>query len=142
MDYLKLPIDFSNFTDATRFDRCSGEESIAQNIMLIITSHYGEVVGKDDFGSDIWELEFNQLVRINHWEEQVKDSLVKSISKYEKRLKNIKVKVLLSEIDDDFINNKDKHVRRKAEISVMGEMAVNDIPFNFKTIIFISPLSQ
>ncbi len=141
MEYLKLPLDFSNFINKKQVKRCSKEESIAQNIMMIITSKYGEVVGKDDFGSDIWELEFSQLVKINEWEKQVRDSLIYSIDKYEKRLKNIVVRVILSEVDDDFSNKKNIHIRRKAQIVVKGIMRDNDIPFNFSTLLYISPLS-
>lgn len=142
MNYLKLPIDFSMLTRGMKVERCSKEESIAQNIMMIITSRYGEVVGRYDYGSDIWELEFSQLVKINEWEEQVRTSLVESINKYEKRLKNIKVEVLLSEVDDDFSNTKNSQIRRKAKITIKGIMVANEVPFNFSTLLYISPLSQ
>ncbi len=141
MKYLKLPIDFSNLINGEGVQRCSKEESIAQNIMMIITSRYGEVVGKPKLGSDIWELEFSQLVKINQWEEQVCNSLVQSINKYEKRLKNINVTVLLSEVDDDFSKKENVHVRRKAQITIKGIMKENDIPFNFSTLLYISPLA-
>ncbi len=39
----------------------------------------------------IWDLEFNQLVKISDWEEGVKNSLIKTIEKYEKRLRNVDV---------------------------------------------------
>ena len=39
----------------------------------------GEVIGREDFGSMIWDLEFNQLVKISDWEEGVKNSLIKTI---------------------------------------------------------------
>lgn len=139
--YLKLPLDFSNFIKGVGVQRCSKEESIAQNIMMLITSRYGEVVGKDDFGSDIWELEFSQLVKINEWEEQVRSSLESSINKYEQRLRNISIDVVLSEVDDDFSNKKNVHIRRKAQITIKGIMRDNDIPFNFGTVLYISPLS-
>lgn len=142
MKYLKLPIDFSEILKKKRLKRCTKEESIAQNIMMIITSRYGEVVGRGKFGSKIWELEFRQLVKISTWEEEVRLSLQDSIKEYEKRLRNIEVKVLLSEIDDDFSSSKNCHVRRKAQISVKGIIVDSGIDFNFSTLVYISPLSQ
>ncbi len=142
MNYLKLPIDFSQILVNKNTERCSKEESIAQHIMMIITSRYGEVVGRDDFGSQIWELEFSQLVKIKDWEERVQDSLVKAINKYELRLKKIKVSVVLSEVDDDFSNNENAQIRRRSQISVKGKLIENDMDFNFNTLIYISPLSQ
>ncbi len=142
MDYLKLPLDFSSVLSGKSLARCSVEESIAQNIMLLITSHNEEIIGKECFGSKIWNLEFNQLVKISEWEEQVRESLVQSITAHEKRLKDVDVEVVLSEIDDDFSQNRNSHIRRKAQISVHGKTRANDIPFRFRTLLYISPLSQ
>ncbi|MFL0062070.1 GPW/gp25 family protein [Tenacibaculum maritimum] len=142
MNYIKLPLDFSQLTKGISVERCSKEESIAQNIMMIITSRYGEIVGREDYGSDIWELEFSQLVKINEWEEQVRLSLYASIKKYEERLRDIEVGVVLSEVDDDLSNTNNSQVRRKAKITINAVMVENDIPFNFSTLLYISPLSQ
>ncbi len=140
---LKFPVDFSNLVNGKGVEFCSEEKSIAQNIMLIITSRYGEVSGRDDYGSAIWELEFNQLVRISTWEEEVQESLLEAISNNEKRLRDIKVKVILSEIDDTFfLSNKNTHIRRKSSITVTGIIVENDKHFNFNTLLYISPLAQ
>lgn len=141
MDYLKVPLDFSSPTGG-KLQRCSSEESIAQHIMILITSHYGEVVGKYDYGSSIWELEFNQLVKISDWEENVKKSLIETIERFERRLKDINVSVVLSEVDNDIKNRNNTHIRRKAQISVSGKLKTNETPFNFSTLIYISPISQ
>ncbi|MBM6671789.1 MULTISPECIES: GPW/gp25 family protein [Bacteroidaceae] len=139
MSYIKLPMNLHAAVDG-RLKRCSYEESIAQQIMLLIVSHHGEVVGREDYGSAIWDLEFNQLVKINEWEEKVQVSLIKAIQLYEKRLKNVSVKVVLSEIEDE--NKKNIHVRRKAQITVTGNIVSTDLPFHFNTLVYISPLSQ
>ena len=86
MTYLKMPLQLQSAV-AKKLQRCSYQESIAQHIMLLILSHHGEVIGREDFGSMIWDLEFNQLVKISDWEEGVKNSLIKTIEKYEKRLR-------------------------------------------------------
>ena len=68
MTYLKMPLQLQSAV-AKKLQRCSYQESIAQHIMLLILSHHGEVIGREDFGSMIWDLEFNQLVKISDWEE-------------------------------------------------------------------------
>lgn len=140
MSYLKTPIRLQSAV-GKKLPRCSYEESIAQHIMLLILSHNSEVIGKEDYGSMIWELEFNQLVKISDWEEGVRNSLLMTISKYEKRLHDIDVDVTLSEIEEE---NADKvsHVRRKAQITVTGKMERNNEDFHFNTLLYISPLSQ
>ena len=108
--------------------------------MLLIVSRYGEVIGKESYGSVIWELEFSQLVKISDWENKVQESLLQAITTYEQRLKEVTVNVVLSEIDDE--NKKDTHVRRKAQITVRGNISSTDQPFYFSTLVYISPLSQ
>lgn len=139
MSYLKIPIDLKSAVSG-KLERCSYEESIAQQIMLLIVSRYGEVVGKENYGSVIWELEFSQLVKISDWENKVQESLLQAITTYEERLKDISVSVALSEIDDE--NKKETHVRRKAQIAVRGKIISTDQPFYFSTLVYISPLSQ
>lgn len=100
MSYLKIPIDLKAAVSG-KLERCSYEESIAQQIMLLIVSRYGEVIGKESYGSVIWELEFSQLVKISDWENKVQESLLQAITTYEQRLKEVTVNVVLSEIDDE-----------------------------------------
>ena len=105
MSYLKIPVSLQSAVNG-KLKRCSFEESIAQQIMLLIVSHHGEVVGKEDYGSVIWELEFSQLVKISDWETKVQESLTESILTYERRLTDVKVDVHLSEIDSDNKRNR------------------------------------
>ena len=144
MSFLKLPLDFSSALQGT-LSRCSLAESIAQQLMLLIVSHPGEVLGREDFGSVIWELEFHQLVKIKDWEEEVHNSLLDSILRYEPRLRDVVLEVRLAEIDDDTdkdIKSKHPYVRRRASIRVQGVIDSTDETFSFQTQVYISPLSQ
>lgn len=49
MDYLKIPLDWPAALKGT-LARCTPEESIAQNIMLLIVSHPGEIFKKKNMG--------------------------------------------------------------------------------------------
>lgn len=140
MNYLSIPLRLQSAIDK-KLPRCSYQESIAQHIMLLILSHNGEVIGREDYGSMIWELEFNQLVKIRDWEEGVRNSLIETIRKYEKRLRNIDVDVTLMEIEEENMN-KISHIRRRAQIRVTGIMDKTNERFNFTTSLYISPLSQ
>ena len=142
MRYLKLPVNFNAILKGEKVATCNIEESIAQSIMTQITSRYGEVSGRPDFGSEIWELEFNQLVKVYEWEEDVKKSLIRSIKKYETRLYDVEVDVNLSEFEKESSTNIRRDVRRKADIYVKGKIIYQDIPFHFSTTLYISPLSQ
>ncbi len=140
--YMKIPLSFSKITKGEKIDKCSIEESIAQFIMTLITCRYGEVSGLDDFGCQIWELEFSQHVKLHEWEEQVKESVLKSIQKYEYRLRDIKVGVKLKEVEDDKESKEYSEIRRQALIYVSGIIKHTDQQFNFNTKVYVSPLSQ
>lgn len=140
MDYLRIPLQLQSAVDK-KLQKCSYHESIAQHIMLLILSHNGEVIGREDYGSMIWDLEFNQLVKISDWEEGVRGSLIRTIGKHEKRLRDVDVNVALMEIEEENIH-KISHIRRKAQITVTGILDKTNENFNFTTSLYISPLSQ
>lgn len=140
MNYLKLPLDLSRTLNG-QMQRCSYEESIAQHIMMLIISRYGEVEGKEDYGSVIWDLEFNQVLKNADWEEKVRQSLEATITKYESRLKDIHVRVELTEVEED-VRNKFPNARQRVRVWVNGVMVRNDQQFNFSTHLYISPISQ
>ena len=140
MNYLKLPLDLSRTLNG-QMQRCSYEESIAQHIMVLIVSRYGEVEGKEDYGSVIWDLEFNQVLKNADWEEKVRQSLEATITKYESRLKDIHVRVELTEVEED-VRNKFPNARQRVRVWVNGVMVRNDQQFNFSTHLYISPISQ
>ncbi len=140
MEYLKLPLDLSSALEG-KMERCSYAESIAQHIMTLIVSQYGEVESKADYGSVIWNLEFNQTVFNQDWEEDVKKSLERTISEYEHRLKDIKIHVELAEVEEE-VRNKFPNARRRVRIGVHGALISNDKPFHFSTYLYVSPLSQ
>lgn len=143
MKYIKLPINFSDIVKGKPRQQCSYEESIAQHLMMMITSRYGEVVSKADFGSAIWELEFNQMVKVHQWEELVERSLVDTMTKYENRLTDLVIDVSLSEIDPHLSNVEDRaEVRKQASISVEGKIKHSGTKFMFNTQLLVSPLSQ
>ena len=140
MNYLKLPLDLSRTLNG-QMQRCSYEESIAQHIMMLIISRYGEVEGKEDYGSVIWDLEFNQVLKNADWAEKVRQSLEATITKYESRLKDIHVRVELTEVEED-VRNKFPNARQRVRVWVNGVMVRNDQQFNFNTHLYISPISQ
>lgn len=138
--YLKLPLNlFDGLKGALK--RCSEEESIAQQIMLLIVSRQGEVIGKESYGSIIWDLEFHQTIKIKDWEEKVRESLQQAITEHERRLNHIEVGVFLSEVDED-MQHQQPQLRRQAVINVSAVIDATDQPFHFETIVYVSPLSQ
>jgi phage baseplate assembly protein W len=139
MKYLKYPIDFNSLLKGETMNNCEIQESIAYNIMLIVTTSFGEIPEKREFGSIIWDLEFDQHINRRTWEETVKNSLFDSISKNELRLNLSSVSITLDEVEDKELK---ASIRRKANIVVKGKIKGSLIPFDFHTKLNISPISQ
>lgn len=139
MKYLKYPINFKSLLDENNRNSCDLQESIAYNIMLIITTSFGEIPDKPDYGTVIWDLEFNQHIKKRDWEELVRNSLFDSISKNELRLNLKEIMITLDEIDESDLK---LSIRRKANILITGLLKNTLVPFNFNTKLNISPISQ
>ena len=126
MNYLKLPLDLSGALNG-QIQRCSYEESIAQHLMMLVVSRHGEVEGREDYGSIIWDLEFNQVLKNEDWEDKVRRSLEATIE--------------LTEVEED-VRNKFPNARKRVRLWVSGLIVRNDQQFNFNTHLYLSPISQ
>ncbi|MCC9073865.1 GPW/gp25 family protein [Flavobacterium sp. F-65] len=107
--------------------------------MMIITTSFGEIPETPNYGTIIWDLEFNQHIKKRDWEDLVRKSLFESITEFEKRLILGEVTISLDEIDDKELSSS---IRRKAIVVVTGSIIESSIPFNFHTKLNISPISQ
>ncbi|MFD1604350.1 GPW/gp25 family protein [Flavobacterium artemisiae] len=139
MKYLKYPVNFKSLLKGSQENFCKIDESIAYNIMMIITTSFGEIPEDPRYGTIIWDLEFNQHIKKRDWEDLVRKSLYESIVEYEKRLILSNVIISLDEIDDSELT---RSIRRKVSINVKGSIIESQIPFNFQTKLNISPISQ
>lgn len=139
MKYLKYPLSFKSFVKGNNQNYCELEESIAYNIMLIITTSFGEIPEKPEYGTIIWDLEFNQHIKKRDWEELVKNSLIEAISTNELRLNLTNITITLDEVNESDLK---LSIRRKANIIIDGILKNSLVPFNFHTKLNISPISQ
>jgi len=139
MKYLKYPVNLKSLLKGSNENFCKIEESIAYNIMMIITTSFGEIPETPHYGTIIWDLEFNQHIKKRDWEDLVRKSLYESIGEFEKRLILNEITISLDEIDDKELRSS---IRRKANIVVKGSIIESLQPFNFHTKLNISPISQ
>lgn len=103
---IKHPSIFNLISGGTDLD--TKTTSINRCIGLILTTGKGELLGDPEFGCRLYELLFEQYSPA--LESQIKEEIVKSISKYETR-----ITVTNSDIDIQHIENSD---RNKYHISI------------------------
>jgi phage baseplate assembly protein W len=139
-NYYTLPLRADEILKKKQHGNCSPVESVAQHLHLIISTYHGESAYAEDYGCSIWDEEFRTQLSIR-WKEDVRQSVVNAIQKFEPRLQLADVRVELTE-HESRTQQKNLRVRRRVIISITGTLKKTNEKFNFQKSLFISPLSQ
>ena len=99
--FCKLPLDFeallSEDVENSRLASCSEIESIDQFIELLISTAPGEHAFDKEFGCEIFFLDFESIVSHTRWEGQFSEYITKAITRHEKRLTGVNVRVIIDD---------------------------------------------
>jgi len=117
-------------------------KSISQNIELIIFTRFGEHRHNRNFGCEIWDLDFELIVSETTWEEKFRQSLLRSITEYERRLYQVEVEINMTEVEKKFSMRNVTEIKKKVDISIWGKMNITGEKYYFNTGLFLSPLSS
>jgi phage baseplate assembly protein W len=139
--YLKLPFRPDLLIKRQEHPLCSLTESIAQHLHLLVTTYYGECKFDDNFGSPIWEADFENITSIDVWRNRTSKELEEVILRNEPRLANPKVNVNLfqEEVVDEVVAS--KMMKRKVELKVTAKIEATSEQFEFDTLFYFSPIS-
>ena len=137
--YYKIPFDFKGLTKGQDIRKVTIEESLAQYISLIITTIFGEYKYDDNFGTIIWETDFNLLANANQLKDIIKDSVFSKVKEYEKRLTVTDVTLSVSE--DTVSYTKNIRVKKRLDIVVYGIIKKTNQPYYYKSSYFLAPFS-
>ena len=136
--YYQAPFDFKRFFEKKEFKKLSLRESISQFISVIITTYFQEYSFDENFGSEIWETDFDLLVNANVLKERIKKSLTEQIKTYEKRLTNMDLNI---ELMEKVSNTNKVRLKKYLFITIRGTIVKTDEPFVFTGDYFLAPLS-
>lgn len=140
VSFYKLPLRLDQVIRKNRLTACPLKHSIAQNLHLLISTYRGESAYSDEFGCSLWDEEFNIQLNFN-WKETLIESLKQAVGRFEKRLQLLDVKVLMQE-QNELLKEGNLRIRKCLHIEIRGLIKKTNEPFNFRDIIFISPLAQ
>lgn len=143
-DYYKLPLRLDLIVKGpqartnpthTQDLLCSMEESIRNNVYLIITTQFHEARYDPKFGCTIWDDDFhvgNDSIYVL-WTDRIEQSIRSGIKQYEKRLERVKVEVT--------VNRDGGHdAHKRVIIKVYAEIRQsNRRPFEFQREITVAP---
>ncbi|PZR22097.1 MAG: hypothetical protein DI539_06470 [Flavobacterium psychrophilum] len=137
--YYKIPLNFKKLTQGADIPKVTIEESLAQYISLVITTIFGEYKYDDNFGTIIWETDFNLLANVNQLKDMIKDSVFEKVRDYEKRLTVTDVTLGISEDTVSYATN--IRVKKRLDIVVYGIIKKTNQPYYYKSSYFLAPFS-
>lgn len=137
--YYKIPLHFKKLTQGDDIPKVTIEESLAQYISLVITTIFGEYKYDDNFGTIIWETDFNLLANVNQLKDAIKDSVFEKVRDYEKRLTVTDVTLGISEDTVSYTTN--IRVKKRLDIVVYGIIKKTNQPYYYKSSSFLAPFS-
>ncbi len=137
--YYEAPFNFKRFFEKKELKKLSLRDSISQFISISITTYFEEYTYDEEFGSEIWETDFDLLVSVNVLKEQIKYSLTDQIERYEKRMTNIDLTVELMETLSE--NSNKVRLKKYLYITITGTIIKTDEPFQFTGDYYLAPLS-
>jgi len=120
---------------------CNFDESIAKNVFLLITTHFGEHRFNPSLGCEIWSSDFQLIGNVNVWKEKIRKSVETVIQNHEKRLRNLNVSLDLSEEEIKSPITELVSIKKRLAIRIKGKTLSTGEDFSFETKFFISPLS-
>lgn len=138
----KMPFDPEKLTcDNGNVEMCSMAESIAHNLMLLITTKKRENRFDLDYGNAVWDIEFDNAITTVKWEALFIKSMKEQIERYEPRIYAPKIDVHIEYVQHSYETKKYSEIKKKAKIAVNARLTETGETYSFATELFLSPMS-
>jgi len=137
--YYKIPFDYKKLSTGNDATKVTIEESLAQFMSVIISTIFGEYKYDDEFGTVIWDTDFNLLANPNKLKDMIRESVQEKVNKYEKRLKVTEVTLGVNENTLSYESN--IRVKKRLDIVVYGVIKKTNQPYYFKSSYYLAPFS-
>jgi predicted component of type VI protein secretion system len=138
----KMPFDPERLmSEESSVEMCSMAESIAHNLMLLITTKKRENRFDFDYGNAVWNIEFENGVTTVEWEALFIESMKEQIEKYEPRIYAPKIDVHIEYVEHSYETKKYSEIKKKAKIAINAKLTETGESFSFSTELFLSPMS-
>lgn len=137
----KLPLNFKDLsTKGKELEDASLVESIITNCSLLINSRFNSHRYDFNYGCNIWEKDFELLSTNSKWEEEMVDSISKSIQKNEPRLERINISTKYAEEIVRNSRTQARYFRMNIQIHINGFIKSIGEPFYYKKTLYLSPI--
>ena len=128
-------------SEESSVEMCSMAESIAHNLMLLITTKKRENRFDFDYGNAVWDIEFENGLTTVEWEALFSRSMKEQIEKYEPRIYAPKIDVHIEYVEHSYETKRYSEIKKKAKIAINAKLTETGETFSFSTELFLSPMS-
>ncbi|AUD01088.1 GPW/gp25 family protein [Spirosoma pollinicola] len=137
--YYALPLRLEEILQRKQHPTCSLPQSIAQNLYLILTTHFAESRFDESFGCSLWDEDFSNQTS-SRWKEDIRQSIETSVAKHEKRLNQVRIRVDLADQEIQ-LTRTNRRVKRRLSVWIDGLLTRTNESFSFQRSLFLAPLS-
>lgn len=142
-----MPISYYNFPLETKqiltnrdSSKISLQQSIRNFIRLISVTHFGECSFDLDFGSPIWNIDFDKHADAKELRESLTQSLLHSINKQETRLSKVNIRAVIEQTEYKG-HVKGTSIRKSIRLTITGIITQTNEDFVCVEQFYIAPLS-
>lgn len=139
-NYFTIPIKANKLITQEEHGTCDLKQSIVYHIHLINTSYFGECSFDESYGCTIWDIDFDNLSSSNKVKEMIRESLIESLKKHEKRLSKIAIEVNIKQEEIPSLKN-GITVKKKVTLEIKGKIKKTNEDFHYNEYFYIGPLS-
>ena len=138
--FYTLPLNFAGVMQKKEHATCTLQQSVAQHLHLIITTAFGELPADENFGCSIWDHDFDNLTSSHKIKEFIRQSLLSAIERYEKRLFNVRIDLIIRQ--EELTNHTNGcRIKKKITITITGWLLSTNEKFIYEDSFFTGPLS-
>ncbi|MEZ5009400.1 MAG: GPW/gp25 family protein [Chitinophagales bacterium] len=142
-EFYDIPFSFSKLISKQHLDKVELRVSIENHIKGLLLTGYHSYRFDIEYGCNLKDYDFELIANVNTWRHIVERNLQQSVTKYETRVKNVRVRVKIEEVSyNKEHDNKNVSIRKKLTINVECVIrSTNQLIQLPEMSIFISPLS-
>jgi phage baseplate assembly protein W len=138
-DYYSLPLVLDKLMQQQEHPKCTLEQSVGQSLHLLLTTAFGEFPADEQFGCGIWDNDFDNITNSARIKEIMRQSILESVQRYEKRLGKVRVELLL--FQEEIAAYRGRMLKKRIEITVTGNLLLTNDKYVYKDSFFMGPLS-
>lgn len=108
---------------------------------MLIDTAPGEHAFDKDFGCEIFYLDFESIISHTRWEGQFSDYITQAITRYEKRLTNVNVRVIIDDTTRQDNVFEASTIKKRVQVYVYGNLVHTGEKRCFYYVIYLGPIS-